>query len=238
VQAIQSDGNRLTFFAEKFEAGTETLCGRSELLGACRVDVPRIDELIFGSAIEEVAATLAFHQWKLKQAAEPLETPDEGEGGDGGAEGLESALVGKPAPEFQLEMLDGSKFNLVDHRNKVLILDFWASWCGPCLQVMPQVDKVAAEFAEQGVKLVAINLEETPDRVKAALERLQLHMPVALDRNGRVAEKYGATSIPQTVIIGPDGKVARLFVGASARFDEQLRTALRSVLSDKDEKQQ
>jgi thiol-disulfide isomerase/thioredoxin len=229
VQAIQSDGNRLTFFAEKLEAGTETLCGRSELLGACRLDVPRIDELILGTAIEEAAATLAFHQWKLKAAAEPLETPDEGEGGDAG-EGLESALVGKPAPEFQLDMLDGSKFNLADHRNKVLILDFWASWCGPCLQVMPQVDKVAAEFADQGVKLVAVNLEETPDQVKGALERLQLHMPVALDRNGRVAEKYGATSIPQTVIVGPDGKVARLFVGASARFDEQLRTALRSVL--------
>jgi hypothetical protein len=63
-------------------------------------------------------------------------------------------------------------------------------------------------------------------------------MPVALDRNGRVAEKYGATSIPQTVVIGRDGKVARLFVGASARFDEQLRTALRAVLAGDTEKKE
>ena len=71
--------------------------------------------------------------------------------------------------------------------------------------------------------------------IHTLLERLQLEIAVALDREGRVAEKYGATSIPQTVIIGRDGKVARLFVGGSARFDEQLRTALQSLLSDRAE---
>ncbi|HEY1602929.1 MAG TPA: TlpA disulfide reductase family protein [Pirellulales bacterium] len=235
VQALQNDGNRLTFYADRFEGSI--LSGTSDLLGNCRVDVARIDELLLGAAIEQSAATLAFHQWKLTPAADPLASPD-GEEGEGGAEGLESALVGKPAPEFQLDMLDGTRFNLADRKNTVVVLDFWASWCGPCLQVMPQVDKVAEEFAAEGVQLVAINLEETPDRVTAALERLHLDMPVALDRNGRVAEKYGATSIPQTVVIGRDGKVARLFVGASARFDEQLRTALRAVLAGDTEKKE
>jgi len=229
VQALQADNNRLTFFADRLE-GT-TLSGTSELLGSCRVDVARIDELLLGTAIEQAASTLAFHQWKLTPALDPLASPDGGEGEEGGTEGLESALVGKPAPDVQLDLLDGTKFNLADHKNSVLVLDFWASWCGPCLQVMPQVDKVAREFADKGVKLVAVNLEETPEQVKAALGRLQLDMPVALDRQGRVAERYGATAIPQTVIIGRDGKVARLFVGASARFDEQLRGALTSVLA-------
>ena len=99
------------------------------------------------------------------------------------------------------------------------------------MQVMPTVDKVAAEFADRGVKLVAVNLQETPDQVKTALARLGLDMPAVLDRDGRVAEKYGATAIPQTVIIDRQGKVARLFVGAAARFDEQLRGALDSILS-------
>ena len=89
---------------------------------------------------------------------------------------------------------------------------------------------MAREFADQGVELVAVNLEETADRLTAALERLKLSMPVALDLNGRVAERYGATSIPQTVIVDREGKVARLFVGGSARFDETLRQALKSVL--------
>ena len=101
---------------------------------------------------------------------------------------------------------------------------------------MPQIDKVTHEFADQGVELVAVNLEETGDRIQATLDRLKLQMPVALDRDGRTAEKYGATSIPQTVIIDRSGKVVRLFVGGGARFGDQLRTALQAVLSDKSEK--
>src|SRR5271169_3255744 len=80
VQALQNDGNRLTFFADRFE-GT-TLSGVSDLLGPCRIDVTRVDELILGKAIEQSAATLAFHQWTLMPAAEPLANPD-GEGEEG-----------------------------------------------------------------------------------------------------------------------------------------------------------
>jgi thiol-disulfide isomerase/thioredoxin len=228
VQALQGDGSRLTFYATRFEGST--LSGRSELLGNCHVDVGQIDELLFGTAIEAEAASLVFHQWQLTPALEPLANPD-GEGGEGEAAGLDSALVGKQAPDFQLDMLDGTKFVLAENRANVLVLDFWASWCGPCRQAMPQVDKVAREFADQGVKLVAVNLAETPDQVRTALAQLQLDMPVALDRQGRVAEQYGANAIPQTVIIGRDGVVQRLFVGAGNHFDEQLRTALRAVLS-------
>ncbi len=233
VQAIPGDGNRLTFFAEEL-VGT-TLSGRSELLGGCRVDLAIVDQLLIGAAIEQAAATLAFHQWRLKAAADPLEAKEGGDGSGEGMEGRDAALVGKPAPDIELDLLDGKKFRLSEHKGQIVVLDFWASWCGPCLQVMPQIDKVTHEFADQGVKLFAINLEETPDKVKATLERLKLTTTVALDSNGRVAEKYGATSIPQTVIVDRNGKVARLFVGGGPRFGDQLRAALQAVLSDKPE---
>ncbi len=232
VQAIPGDGNRLTFFAEEL-VGT-TLSGRSDLLGGCRVDLNIVDQLLIGKAIEQAAATLAFHQWRLKAAADPLDAKEGGDG-SGEGEGRDAALVGKPAPDIELDLLDGKKFRLSDHKGRIVVLDFWASWCGPCLQVMPQIDKVTHEFADQGVELFAINLEETPDKVKTALDRLKLTTTVALDSNGRVAEKYGATSIPQTVIIDRSGKVARLFVGGGPRFGDQLRTALQAVLSDKPE---
>jgi thiol-disulfide isomerase/thioredoxin len=229
-QKSVTNPNRLTFVAQQLDG--PILSGCSELLGACRVDLRQIDRLLIGAAIEQDAASLAFHQWKLRAASDPVAAR---EGGSDGGEGQESALVGKPAPEIELDMLDGSKFRLSARQDKIVILDFWASWCGPCLQVMPQIDKVVHEFADQGVELVAINLEEKDDRIKAALERLKLEMPVALDRDGRVAEKYGATAIPQTVIIDRTGKVARLFVGGGARFGDQLRTALEAVLSGKPE---
>ena len=231
VQSLLSDGNRLTFIPEQISGST--LSGRSALLGACHVDLQQVDQVLMGTAIEKATSELAFHQWKLKPAAEPLAPKEGAEGSGDGGEGRESPLVGKPAPDISLAILEeqGIKFRLSDHQGKIVILDFWASWCGPCLQVMPQIDKVAKEFADQGVELYSINLEESPEKIRAALKRLNLSMPVLLDRDGRIAEKYGATSIPQTVIVNREGTVSRVFVGASARFDEQLRAAVKTVLT-------
>ncbi len=129
-------------------------------------------------------------------------------------------------------MLDGKRFNLAENRGHVLVLDFWASWCGPCRQAMPQVDKVVREFAEQGVKLVGVNLAETPEQVRGRSRNQNSNRcPWLSTGRGRVAEQYGATAIPQTVIVASDGTVARLFVGAGNHFDDQLRAALRTVLT-------
>ena len=234
IQALRSDGNRLTFIPENVTGSN--LTGKAELLGTCHVDMKDVDQLIIGAAIEIAAAGLPFHDWKLTQSADPAAPKEGGEGSGDGGEGMESVLVGKPAPEIALDMLDGKKFTLSDHKQKIVILDFWASWCGPCLQTMPQIDKVAEEFADQGVELFAINLEESADKITKALERLKLSTTVVLDKNGRIAEKYGATAIPQTVIIDREGKVARLFVGGGPRFDEQLRAALKTVLEGQPQK--
>jgi hypothetical protein len=96
---------------------------------------------------------------------------------------------------------------------------------------MPQIDRVVAEFQDQDVLLVAVNLQEAPDRITPTLERLELETTVVLDRDGVVAEKYAATAIPQTVIIDTGGDVARLFVGGGPQYADQLREALQTVLT-------
>ena len=80
------------------------------------------------------------------------------------------------------------------------------------------------------MQLVAVNLQEAPKQITAMLERHKLDPTVALDRDGAVAEKYGANAIPQTVIIDRDGKVARLFVGGGPHLGDQLRDALKAVV--------
>jgi peroxiredoxin len=230
VQVLRNDGVRLTFQADHF-AG-DSLSGKSEVLGACAVAVSRIDQLLIGRAVDQAAAQLAYQQWKLKNAPEPkYVTAADGADGTGGDTGTESPLVGKPAPDFTLGLVGGKSFHLADSKGKeVIVLDFWATWCGPCLQAMPQVERAAAQFKDQNVRLVAVNLQETAAQVTALLERQKLHVTVALDHDGTVADKYKAAAIPQTVIIGRDGNIARLFVGGGPHLEAQLKEAITAVL--------
>jgi thiol-disulfide isomerase/thioredoxin len=231
IQAVCSDGIRLTFLAERLAGGT--LSGKSDVLGSCQVNLKEVDQLLIGGGIEKAAAELVYQQWKLQNAPEPkVAQGDSAQSSTGRPPGTESALVGKPAPDFELELLGGPKFHLTQTKGKVVILDFWATWCGPCLQVMPQVERVASEFPDRDVLLVAVNLQEAPQEITSMLERHKLYPRVALDRDGVVAEKYAANAIPQTVVIDRAGVVARLFVGGGPHLGDQLRDALNAALKE------
>jgi peroxiredoxin len=225
VQALRDDGIRLTFFAERF-AGT-TIEGTSDVLGACRVELRDVDQLTIGGTIEQAAADLPYQRWKPQRAADPkFVTAD---GTPGGVPGIESALVGKPAPDFELDTLDGRRFRLSEQRGKIVVLDFWATWCKPCTQTLPQVVREVGKCQDRGVVLLAVNLQETPEAINGMLKRLDLQTAVGLDRNRAVAEKYAAVAIPQTVIIDGNGNVARVFVGSGPQYADQLRQALQAA---------
>jgi peroxiredoxin len=143
------------------------------------------------------------------------------------------ALLGKPAPPIELELLDGGKLDLASLKDKVVILDFWATWCGPCVQAMPIIDKVAEKFKDQGVLLYAVNLEEGAEEIKKFLEENKLEVPIALDSDGAVAKAYLAVAIPQTVLVGKDGSVQVVKVGLLPDLEASLTKDLESLLAGK-----
>ena len=140
-------------------------------------------------------------------------------------------LVNKPAPAFDLDTVDGAKFNLASQKGKVVVLDFWATWCGPCTMALPIITEVTSSLKDKDVVFLAVNIQETPEQIKQFLDKKNLKVSVGLDTEGKVAELYQVRGIPQTVIVGKDGNVAEVHVGFSPDLKESFTKELNDILA-------
>ena len=144
-------------------------------------------------------------------------------------------LVGKMAPDFEMDLLDGGKMKLSALRGeRIVILDFWATWCGPCRMAMPILEAVAKDYAEKGVELYGVNQDESAEVIRAFLTETGLSVTVGLDPEARIGDRYAASSIPQTVIVGKDGTVKAVQVGVSPTLDSELRAQLDALVAGKE----
>ncbi len=135
-----------------------------------------------------------------------------------------SPLVGKPAPPFTLKGVKGSTVSLAAYKGKVVLLDFWATWCAPCRIEMPRVEKLYREFRAKGLVVFGVDYAEDPATVKGFLAKNPYSIPILLDVNGDVGRKYQADGIPTLVVIGRDGRISSYFTGV--REESVLREAL------------
>ncbi|HEY2584602.1 MAG TPA: redoxin family protein [Tepidisphaeraceae bacterium] len=141
-----------------------------------------------------------------------------------------SALEGKDAPLFKLDGLDGKAVSLADLKGKVVVLDLWATWCPPCRASLPHLNKLWDAMKDKDVKIYAVNEQEEKKDVQGFVDSTKLTVPVLLDSDGKMGGQYGATAIPETVVVGKDGKVKKVFVGFNpGETPEQLKSAVESA---------
>jgi thiol-disulfide isomerase/thioredoxin len=119
--------------------------------------------------------------------------------------------VGGPAPDWKLTDAQGRTHALADYRGRVVVLDFWATWCGPCARVMPRLEKLQKKYGERGVVVFGVNSFETGDPV-ALMKKKGITYTLLL-KGEELAPAYGVTSLPVVYVIGADGKVIYAHAG-------------------------
>ena len=121
--------------------------------------------------------------------------------------------TGGATPALELTDLDGKPHRLADYRGRVVLVNFWATWCVPCREEMPSFERLRASLEGQKVAVLAVNLAEPESRIRKFLETVPVRFPVLLDRDGTTARAWQARMLPATYIIGPDGKVRYRHIG-------------------------
>jgi thiol-disulfide isomerase/thioredoxin len=121
--------------------------------------------------------------------------------------------TGGALPAFVLKDLDGVEHRLADFRGKVVLVNFWATWCGPCRDEMPSIQELRSQLKGKPFAVLAINLDEPESRVRKFLAQWKVDLPVLLDPDRKVAREWNARILPATYIIGPDGRIRYSVVG-------------------------
>jgi thiol-disulfide isomerase/thioredoxin len=118
-----------------------------------------------------------------------------------------------PAPALELPDLRGRQHRLADYRGKVVLVNFWATWCVPCRDEMPSIERLRSALEGRPFAVLAVNLAEPEDRIRKFLDAVPLGFPVLLDRDARATRAWQARALPTTYIVAPDGTVRYRHLG-------------------------
>ena len=138
----------------------------------------------------------------------------------------EGVNIGDRAIDFELQTLDGKTVKLSDFRGKPVLLNFWATWCGPCRSEMPYLQQINDSYSAKGLVMLAVDIDESPDTVKKFMADLNLSLTVPMDVGKKVAKSYSITAIPSTYLIDKDGIIRGKVVGAfpnKAAIENELK---------------
>jgi len=192
---------------------------------------------------------MAMQDWKVLKAGEAnftfKPTPDDEKVEDvfqvlfadqgGPDDSALKAMEGKPAPDFSLTDIDGKTVSLASLKGKTVILDFFATWCGPCKQGMPVLMDIAKARSGDGVVLYAVDVDEPADKIRSFLTKKGWSLNVLLAGKSKISKAYNVGGIPHTVVIGPDGVIRLIEVGFMGRShsDKTINAAIDEAIGKK-----
>jgi peroxiredoxin len=140
-------------------------------------------------------------------------------------------LPGKPAPDFTLPDREGVQRSLQQYGGNLIFLNFWATWCIPCREEMPAMEQLHQAFQSQGLVILAVNLKESPDQVKAFFDQHRLSFTALLDANGSVFRDYQVMGLPTTYLISREGTLLARGVGGRDWTKAEGKDLIRGLLA-------
>ncbi len=150
----------------------------------------------------------------------------------GAALTVEAEAIDVAAPDFTLESRSGDNIRLEDHRGEVVMLNFWASWCGPCRQEMPLMDDIYSRYQDLGFTILAVNVDEIRDEALRFLDKVPVSYPVLYDPESSVSELYEVPAMPTTVMIDRDGNARYIHYGYKPGYEAEYETQIRELVRE------
>ena len=137
-----------------------------------------------------------------------------------------------PAPDFTLRSSNGPNLRLSEQRGQVVMVNFWATWCGPCREELPQLAKLHDKYRAAGLVLLGVNVDDDPRKAAELVTRLGLRFPVLLDTDKQVSRRYDMSAMPATFLIDRDGVVRSIHRGYRAGFEQRYDAEIRELLKE------
>jgi peroxiredoxin len=134
------------------------------------------------------------------------------------------------APDFTLHAMGGSNLRLKEQRGRVVMVNFWATWCGPCRQEMPQLNRLYEKYKSSGFVLLGVNVDDDVAKAAEVARKLGVTFPVLLDTEKTVSKLYDLSTMPSTVIIDREGKVRYVHRGYLAGYEDNYEKQIRELL--------
>jgi len=138
--------------------------------------------------------------------------------------------VGQAAPNFTLKSDSGKNLRLSEFRGQVVLINFWASWCGPCRQEMPLLGKLYDQYRNAGFVLLGVGVDENTENGRAMSRRLGVRFPILFDREQQVSQLYGVDAMPATLLIDRDGTVRYVHRGYKPGYEQTYQSQIRELL--------